>query len=161
LLPLGSIYTNKIHTLVQIVGIYWSGWYLVVPIHALQSYSLIPYMPKAFKWFIFCRLSIYFFLVTRIKSCHHDLVSVIYISPCIFILLLLLLLLLLVLLFFTAIGFSPGGSSPYTSTHTIQMFSPGGSSPYTSTHNTNGHISIHRNNNKIQTIHNYKTKYIH
>jgi hypothetical protein len=27
-----------------------------------------------------------------------------------------------------------------TLVHTIQMFSPGGSSPYTSTHNTNGHI---------------------
>jgi hypothetical protein len=49
--------------------------------------------------------------------------------------------LLLLLLLFTAIGFSPGGSSPYTSTH-----------------NTNGHI--HKNNNTKQTIHNYKTKYI-
>jgi hypothetical protein len=44
---------------------------------------------------------------------------------------------------FTAVGFSPGGSSPYTSTH-----------------NTDGHINIHKNNNTKQTIHNYKTKYI-
>jgi hypothetical protein len=47
-----------------------------------------------------------------------------------------------------------------TPVHTIQMFSPGGSSPYTSTHNTNGHINIHKSNNTKQTIHNYKTKYI-
>jgi hypothetical protein len=56
---------------------------------------------------------------------------------------LLKLLLLLLLLLFTEIGVSPGGSSPYTSTH-----------------NTNGHINIHKSNNTIQTIHNYKTKYI-
>jgi hypothetical protein len=36
----------------------------------------------------------------------------------------------LLLLLLTAIGFSPDGSSPYTSTH-----------------NTNGHINIHKNNN--------------
>jgi hypothetical protein len=48
-----------------------------------------------------------------------------------------------------------------TLVHTIQMFSPGGSSPYTSTHNTNGHINIHKCNNTKQTISNYKTKYIH
>jgi hypothetical protein len=47
-----------------------------------------------------------------------------------------------------------------TLVHTIQMFSPGGSSPYTSTHNTNGHMNIHKNNNTKQTIHNYKTNYI-
>jgi cytochrome b len=52
-------------------------------------------------------------------------------------------LLLLLLLLFTAIGFSPGGSSPYTSTN-----------------NTNGHINIHKNNNTKETVHNYKTKYI-
>jgi hypothetical protein len=52
-------------------------------------------------------------------------------------------LLLLLLLLFTAIEFSPGGSSPYTSTN-----------------NKNGHINIHKNNNTKQTIHNYKTKYI-
>jgi hypothetical protein len=49
----------------------------------------------------------------------------------------------LLLLLFTTIGFSPGGSSPYTSTH-----------------NTNGHINISKNNSTKQTIHNYKTKYI-
>jgi hypothetical protein len=32
------------------------------------------------------------------------------------------LLLLLLLLLFTAIGFSPGGSSPYTSTHNTNVF---------------------------------------
>jgi hypothetical protein len=50
---------------------------------------------------------------------------------------------ILLLLLFTAIGFSPGGSIPYTSIH-----------------NTNGHINIHKNNNTKKTIHNYKTKYI-
>jgi hypothetical protein len=48
---------------------------------------------------------------------------------------------LLLLLLFTAMGFSPGGSSPYTSTH-----------------NTNGHI-IYIKITIQNKIHNYKTKY--
>jgi hypothetical protein len=48
-----------------------------------------------------------------------------------------------------------------TVVHTIQMFSPGGSSPYTSTHNTNGHIinikvtiqnKLYTITNKIHTV---------
>jgi hypothetical protein len=57
------------------------------------------------------------------------------------------------------LGFHPE-AVVLTLVHTIQMFSPGGSSPYTSTHNTNGHVNIHKNNNTKQTIYNYKTKYI-
>jgi uncharacterized lipoprotein YehR (DUF1307 family) len=62
----------------------------------------------------------------------------------------LLLLLLLLLLLFTAIGCSPGGSSPYTSTH-----------------NTNGHIiyikiTIQNKLYKITKQNTYsKYKYIH
>jgi hypothetical protein len=54
------------------------------------------------------------------------------------------------------LGFNPV-AVVLTLVHTIQMFSPGGSSPYTSTHNTNEHINIHKSNNTKQIIHNYKT----
>jgi hypothetical protein len=66
---------------------------------------------------------------------------------------------IIIIIYLLQLGFHPV-AVVLTLVHTIQTFSPGGSSPYTSTHNTNGHINIHKNNNTKQNTHNYKTKYI-
>jgi hypothetical protein len=44
-----------------------------------------------------------------------------------------------------------GDNNSYYYLFTAIGFSPGGSSPYTSAHYTNGHINIHKNNNTKQT----------